>query len=796
MDGIQTPGINYNSIDGLTAINANSISINGSTINLNSYIPYVGAIQNPNLNAKQLKNIANGSAPQDAAAFSQIPSITGLVPYTLAVSNVDLNAKQLKNLADGTDVQDAITLSQFASYRYNTIQNGAGDCYVNTGLSNLTLQAGPSGTINLLSRTTIQPASNSTDVFKVKNAAGTSIFHVDTLTSAISCNTIVNVNSNKIINVANGTTTFDAVNYGQLSAIPGLPAGSVQGSYIIYNGSGYINNASGTVNLGNGTGTTGAGSVNIGTSAGTTSISAERVAIGNAAGGGTCGQGSIAIGSLTGTSQGIYSVAIGAGASFINTTGQYAISIGYGAGNYNPGNNSIAIGNQAGWTTQGNNTIAIGQYAGESNQNPNSIILNATGSPLNSLNNSALYVAPIRRNETTSLNNCMMYNTTTKEVCYMAQNNWNPTFINGDISVNQRNTGYVLINGVFMADRWLGEEYTNLAGFFTFGQQLTLDFNQSGTNNCPPNTNFKNCMRIYGSADNATNGTMFKQLISGIESKTLQQLLNPQYTSPGGVSTQTYQTVCLSFWARSSVANYKFSVGIKNSLLLIGADKGMGQVQDITTSTANTWARYTIVFNSGSRTVTAGGFDFTENLLSADVQIIFAKGATFASARGTPNGVWTSSILYQNFSTVPFTQLTAGHTFDFTGFQWDIDQFSSPYRPTEYRLQLQYCQRYYNRITAQTARHIIGMATPNDITYSFCTFNIQVKMRIMPLLNYSAINCITIAGRFSGSGTSNTVLGVTDYGDTVIMIYTVMTGSGEGYWMLNTIGAWIDFTAE
>jgi hypothetical protein len=264
MDGTQSPGINYNSIDGLTAINANSISINGSTINLNSYIPYVGAIQNPDfntkqlknisigtlstdaasvgqipsiaglvpytlavsnvdLNAKQLKNIANATNPQDAAAFSQIPSITGLVPYTLAVSNVDLNAKQLKNLADATDLQDAITLSQQASYRYDTIQNVAGDCYVNCGLSNLTLQAGPIGTINILSRTTIQPTSNGTDIFKVKNAAGTSIFHVDTLTSAISCNTVVNVNSNKIINVSNGTTTFDAVNTGNYQLYQDYP---------------------------------------------------------------------------------------------------------------------------------------------------------------------------------------------------------------------------------------------------------------------------------------------------------------------------------------------------------------------------------------------------------------------------------------------------------------------------------------------------------------------------------------------------------------------------------------------
>ena len=66
MDGIQTPGINYNSIDGLTTVNATSIIINGSTINLANYVPYTGASGPVNLNTKTLTNIANASALTDA----------------------------------------------------------------------------------------------------------------------------------------------------------------------------------------------------------------------------------------------------------------------------------------------------------------------------------------------------------------------------------------------------------------------------------------------------------------------------------------------------------------------------------------------------------------------------------------------------------------------------------------------------------------------------------------------------------------------------------------------------------
>lgn len=517
MDGQQSPGINYNSIDGLTTVNATTISINGSTINLDSYIPYVGAtvapdfngkqlkniaigtagsdaaafsqipsitglvpytlaVSNVDLNGKQLKNIADGSAPQDAAAFNQIPSITGLVPYSLAAYNVDLNGKQLKNIADATALQDAITLSQFGAYRYDTIQNAAVDCYVNCGLSDLTLKAAAIGTINLLSRTTIQPTSNGTNIFRVKNAAGTSIFSVDTLTSAISCNTVLNVNSNKILNVADGTTTYDAVNYGQLSTIsslitPGLPAGTIQGSYIIHNGTDYINSAGGTVNLGiysnnnlgfntnigayaGGT-VTGQYRVNVGNAAGATTQSDYCTAIGYTAGNSLQGDRATAVGNEAGkTSQGADSVAVGNGAAYSGqlsqavaigasagetTQGTGAIAIGYRAqrdnvvggygsvsigslaGSHDVGINCVAVGGYAGYQGQSSNSVAIGYQAGYTNQHLSSIIINATGAQLNSASAAATYVAPVRTltDGITSpqiFNKLAQYNTSSKEL--------------------------------------------------------------------------------------------------------------------------------------------------------------------------------------------------------------------------------------------------------------------------------------------------------------------------------------------------------------------------------------------
>lgn len=493
MDGTQTPGINYNSIDGLTTVSANSIIINGSTINLASYVPYVGATTNVDLNTKLLRNIGNAISPQDAVAFSQLGSY---IPYTGAVSNPDFNTRRLTNIGDALTVNDAVSLQQLNAYQPNTIINGAGTVYAACGLNDLTLQADAIGFINIGSiidsrgnaiinlpnptnlqdavnlqtlnafrpssiingttsvvcdgtyvtnnigtsfwtfsdyflalsdsanarffnigwaaltdnltfnniagtnkfvfngHMTINSVVNEVDTFDVTNAAGTSLFRINTTTPTINCLTTTSMNSNKITNLANGTVSGDAVNFGQLSTISSLipaalPAGSVQGSYIVYDGTSYVNNYN-VVYLGNSPGKTGTDSINIGNLAGSGSSTGLR----------------IAIGSLSGfTSQ-----------------AAYCISIGTTAGNSGQKESAIAIGTGAGELNQGKYAIAIGNSAGASNQHPSSIIINATGVALNSAVSTATYIAPLRvttsDNSSTIRNKVAQYDTLTKELRY------------------------------------------------------------------------------------------------------------------------------------------------------------------------------------------------------------------------------------------------------------------------------------------------------------------------------------------------------------------------------------------
>jgi len=477
MDGIQTPGINYNSIDGLTTVNATTISINGSTINLDSYIPYVGAVSNPDFNTRRLTNIGNAINPQDAVAFNQLGSFrqssivngstsvvcngTGdienrfstIVNYannvicsaetqankilfgqaitlytpqptpvlcgyinpnsagvldvfgdttlnlsggtTLRVTaptvfidgTISSNASQIKNIADGTLNTDAITLQQLNNKRYDTIQNGAGTVYAACGLTNLTLQADTLGVIEIGS--------------------------------------MFDCRSNNIINLAAATNPGDAVRFDQLPAA--LPGATVQGSYVIYNGTSYINNSTNSINLGAYSNATATSSVNIGEYAGFGNTSAKLwiVNVGQSTGSSGQGNQATAVGNQAGAvNQGQGNVAIGYWAQRSNTSAKVgSVHIGQLAGYSDYGQYCVGVGQNAGGVSQGNGAVAIGAFAGRTNQSTNTIIINATGADLNSAVSTATYIAPLRilTDGTTSpqiYNKVAQYNTLSKELSY------------------------------------------------------------------------------------------------------------------------------------------------------------------------------------------------------------------------------------------------------------------------------------------------------------------------------------------------------------------------------------------
>ena len=360
--------------------------------------------------------------------------------------------------------------------------------------------------------------------------------------------------------------------------------------------------------------------------------------------------------------------------------------------------------------------------------------------------------------------------------------NFTYSVVNGDMAVNQRNNGLVSIHGNYIVDRWFGSEPTNSTGT---AQQLLLDNVE-----CPPNTNFRQCLRILGNSGN-TNIYVVNDIVQNIEGKPWGEIVNPQLTTPGGVPTQTYRQVSLSFWARSSVTSYKFSVSVINT------NQTTGQYRDVTTGTANTWARYTVTFTSGSA-ATSSGFDFTNGVLSCNIRVMYAKGSSQASLRGTTAGVWTTHTQTYSISNVTFDQLISGTTFDIVGFQWDVGAVAQQYKQIMYNDQLLACQRYYYRITSNSTTYLLGSAVPYNSIYQILIIPFKTQMRIAPLFLVSSTTCINVYyGPMALTATSINIVGdgyISRESAPVVLI--INTGNGGGYVYFNSVGAYMSFNAE
>ena len=281
-------------------------------------------------------NVGTLSADVFYVSTLNASTLDSYIPYVGAISNVNLNGKQLKNIADATDPHDAVAFGQISSI---------------TGLV---------------------PYTSS-----IKN---------------------VDLNAKLLRNIGNGILPQDAVALNQLG--PSLPAGSAQGSYIVYDNGAYINNSTNSINLGLNTYSISPTSINIGHSAGAGNL----VSIVD----------TVNIGQSTGSSgQASQTVAIGSNAG--------ATSQGFG---------SVAIGYQAGCIGQGEYSIGIGNKAAYNVSAANSIVLNAqTGIALDAIG-PGFFVAPLRKDflPTSSIKG-MMYQLNTKEIVYNQTTIWNVIII-------------------------------------------------------------------------------------------------------------------------------------------------------------------------------------------------------------------------------------------------------------------------------------------------------------------------------------------------------------------------------
>lgn len=106
------------------------------------------------------------------------------------------------------------------------------------------------------------------------------------------------------------------------------------------------------------------------------------------------------------------SIAIGASAGSVDQE-RWAVALGRYAGYQNQGEKSIAIGTEAGYYANGTSTVAIGYKA--NGINANQIVLNASGDYFGGAFANALYIKPIRSDDSTTTN-ILCYNNGSGEV--------------------------------------------------------------------------------------------------------------------------------------------------------------------------------------------------------------------------------------------------------------------------------------------------------------------------------------------------------------------------------------------
>lgn len=334
--------------------------------------------------------------------------------------------------------------------------------------------------------------------------------------------------------------------------------------------------------------------------------------------------------------------------------------------------------------------------------------------------------------------------------------------INGAMMIDQRNAGASGTAGAYTVDRWA-----------YFQTQTSKGTWQRNAGSVTPPVGFTNYLGFTSSSSySVTSGDifMFRQFIEGFNVADLAW------------GTANAQTVTISFWVRSSLTG-TFGGSVNNNA------NNRSYPFSYTISAANTWEQKTITV-SGDTT----GTWTTDN--TAGITLIFGLGVGSTSS-GTA-GAWASSGFYSATGATSVVG-TNGATFYITGVQLEKGSTATSFDYRPYGTELALCQRYYYRISnnsanslASFATGVVAAATQIDRAYSA----LPVTMRSAPtiginsLRNYDGVTASAVTS--VGSNFSTTTVGSASF---------VNSGGGlgvgrQGMVIENTSSAYLEFSAE
>jgi len=299
--------------------------------------------------------------------------------------------------------------------------------------------------------------------------------------------------------------------------------------------------------------------------------------------------------------------------------------------------------------------------------------------------------------------------------------NFRNMVINGDMSVDQRNSGSSSTNTggtLFYLDRF---NVLGTASAGEFGIQQVSDGPAGFT---------KSLKWTVSTADASLAATDRYVLMHRVEGENMASV---------NMGTSDAHTTTLSFSVKCS------TTGTFGGALLNG-DGNRCNVFEYTISSADTWERKDITFVGD----TSGTWP-TNNTRAAQIVWSLGAGSDYHGTKDT----WAGS---GHFTTSASTNLMAtnGATWQITGVQWEIGSHDSSFEHLPIDVNLQRCQRYYEEYTgANTHGGLYGSTAGGSNGYIGHLFY-KVRKRTRPTFSNQTGNGINTLNNSSGSDKGGT----------------------------------------
>ena len=284
--------------------------------------------------------------------------------------------------------------------------------------------------------------------------------------------------------------------------------------------------------------------------------------------------------------------------------------------------------------------------------------------------------------------------------------------INGDMSIAQRGTTETGITS---------SGYDTIDRMFTINNGSFGTWTQSQSTDVPTGQGFAKSLKMDCTTANTSPGTAAQLQISQfIEGQNLQYLKK---------GTANAESLTLSFWVKSNKTGTYIAE-------LFDGDNSRTISKSYTIDSASTWEKKIITFEGD----TTGTLD-NDNAASFYIDFFLSAGTSFTS--GTLATSW-ESFASTNIAVgqVNLADNTANEWY-ITGVQLEVGDSATPFEHLPYDVNLQRCQRYYQRIQGNASDETgIGMGYANGTTQVRLYFPLFTTMRTEPSFGENLVQAL------------------------------------------------------